>query len=269
VNNNSDCNSSLMPVLFVGHGNPMNAIEDNIFSRKWHEIGTKLPRPAAILCISAHWETNGTCLTAMEMPPTIHDFGGFPKELFDVQYPAPGNIVLAQKIKNMISGVDTVLDQERGFDHGCWSVLKKMFPEADIPVIQLSLDYTKSVQSHYDLAKDLFPFRNMGILILCSGNMVHNLQVLMVRGADFNQPFGFDWATEANEMFKMLIDENRHEKLINYQLLGRAVQLAVPTPEHYLPMLYAIALKQGKESISYFNDQPVAGSLTMTSLRIG
>jgi 4,5-DOPA dioxygenase extradiol len=260
-----------MPVLFLGHGSPMNAIEDNEFSRGWSEVAKSLPKPKAILCISAHWETWGTLVTAMEKPRTIHDFGGFPRPLFEVQYPAPGSHWLAEETKNVINRTQVGLDGDWGFDHGCWSVLKQMYPDADIPVVQLSLDYTKPAQDHYDLAKELAPLRKKGVLIVGSGNMVHNLRRVVIKSFsfnDFNEPFGLDWAIEASDLFKRLINENKHQELINYQSLGAAVQLAVPTPEHYLPMLYTLALKQEDETISYFNDKPVAGSLTMTSLKI-
>jgi 4,5-DOPA dioxygenase extradiol len=263
--------AKLMPVLFVGHGSPMNAIEDNEFSRKWREVGQTLPTPRAILCISAHWETWGTLVTAMDRPRTIHDFGGFPRELFEAQYPAPGSLWLAQETSMAIKSVEVGLDQDWGLDHGTWSVLKQMYPRADIPVVQLSLDYTKPAKFHYDLGKELAPLRNKEVLIVGSGNIVHNLRRVVIKGnhfSDFNQPFGLDWAIEANELFKRLINENNHQALVDYPSLGSAVQLAVPTPEHYLPMLYAIALKQEHESLSYFNDKPLAGSLTMTSMII-
>ncbi|MBI5034524.1 MAG: 4,5-DOPA dioxygenase extradiol [Chloroflexi bacterium] len=260
-----------MPVLFVGHGSPMNAIEDNEFSRGWREIGKTLPKPQAILCISAHWETRGTYVTVMEKPKTIHDFGGFPRELYAVQYPAPGSVWLAVETKNTVKKIPVGFDQEWGLDHGSWSVLRQMFPEANIPVIQMSLDRTQPAKYHYEIAKELASLRKKGVLILGSGNIVHNLSRIVVLGntiSDFNTPFGLDWAIEANDLFKKLIDEHRHENLMNYRTLGSAVQLAVPTPEHFLPMLYTIALKGDDEAITYFNDKPLAGSLTMTSLKI-
>ena len=258
-------------MLFIGHGSPMNAIEDNEFSMAWRESAKILPEPKAILCISAHWETAGTRVTAMEKPRTIHDFGGFPQALFEVQYPAPGSPWLAGEIEDALKGTKVELDQDWGLDHGCWSVLKQMYPAADIPVVQLSLDYTKAAPEHYALAKELACLRQKGVLILGSGNMVHNLGKLKLRGTDsgeFNKHFGFDWANEANMLFKQLINENRHSELADYLTLGNAVRLAVPTPEHYLPMLYILALKQENESVIYFNDRPVGGSLTMTSLII-
>jgi len=261
-----------MPVLFLGHGSPMNAIEDNEFSRGWREAAKTLPRPKAILCVSAHWETWGTLVTAMKRPRTIHDFGGFPRALYEVQYAAPGSRWLAQETVNAVRSVEVGLDEDWGLDHGAWSVLRQMFPDADAPVVQLSLDYTRPAQHHYDLGRELAPLRKKGVLILGSGNMVHNLRRVVLRGnnlSDFNAPFGLDWALEASELFKKLINEDNHQPLINYQALGNAVQLAVPTPEHYLPMLYALALKEEDESVAMFNDVPLAGSLTMTSLVIG
>ena len=260
-----------MPVLFMGHGSPMNAIEDNPFSRGWGEVATTFPKPYAILCISAHWETWGTMVTAMRKPRTIHDFGGFPQALYDVQYEAPGSPALAAETRAAIKRVEIGLDNDWGLDHGCWSVLRRMYPAADVPVIQLSLDYTQAPQYHYDLAKELAPLRERGVLILGSGNMVHNLRRMVLPNRsmdDFNTPFGLDWALEARALFKELIDRRDHQPLIDYHTLGRAASLAVPTPEHYLPMLYALALQDDRDELSYFNDQPVAGSLTMTCLKI-
>lgn len=260
----------VMPVLFVGHGSPMNAIEDNEFSRGWRQVALDLPRPKAILCISAHWETRGTQVTAMSKPRTIHDFGGFPAELFAAQYPAPGSPELAQWTQQVMEKTPVSLDQAWGLDHGAWSVLKQMYPDADIPVVQLSLDYTRQGREHYELAKELAPLRKKGVLILGSGNIVHNLRLVRLKGGwdSLNEPFAFDWAIEADQLFKKLIAENDHQRLADYEALGTAVQLAVPTPEHYLPLLYVLALKEEDESITYFNDKPLAGSLTMTSLII-
>ena len=261
-----------LPTIFIGHGSPMNAIEDNEFSRRWQQLGKSLPRPRAILCISAHWETWGTLVTAMEEPRTIHDFGGFPSELYQAQYPAPGSTWLAGEIRNSITRTKVSFDLDRGLDHGCWSVLQRMFPAADLPVVQLSLDYTKSAKEHYAIGRELTGLRDKGILIVGSGNMVHNLGRVEVHGdglRDFNQPFGFDWAIEANNLFKKLINEERHEELVDYRILGDSAQLAVPTPEHFLPLLYVLALKQKGEKIAYFNDKPLAGSITMTSFIIG
>ncbi len=254
-----------MPVLFVGHGSPMNAIEQNEFTAGWETKSKLLPTPKAILCISAHWETKGTFVTAMKLPPTIHDFGGFPQALFDVQYPAPGSTELAEETKKLIVKTEVGLDTNWGLDHGTWSVLKRFYPDAGIPVIQLSLDYYREPLYHYELARELQALRNKGILIIGSGNMVHNLRAL-----DWSKTnTGYDWAIEANEKFKQLIMLDHHRQLVDYKKLGTAVQMAVPTPEHFLPLLYAMALKTEKDEISFFNDKPVMGSLTMTSLQIG
>ena len=264
--------TDLMPVLFVGHGNPMNAIEDNVFSREMKAIGKKVPKPKAILMVSAHWETKGTFVTAMERPETIHDFGGFPKELFETKYPAPGSPWLAEETRKAITGAEVGLDYKWGFDHGCWSVTKNMFPNADVPVIQLSLDYTQGPQYHYNLAKQLTSLRKKGVLIIGSGNMVHNFSYVSLAPGhenDFNYPFGHAWALEANDTFKKLITTNDHNSLINYKTYSKATQLAAPTPEHYLPLLYTMALKDKTDTISFFNDVPVAGSFTMTSVVLG
>jgi 4,5-DOPA dioxygenase extradiol len=258
-----------MPALFVGHGSPMNAIEDSEFSRGWQAIARELPRPSAVLCISAHWETAGSFVTGMERPPTIHDFGGFPRELYEVDYPAPGSPRLAQDTIGAIKKVPVAIDHDWGLDHGCWSVLRRMYPSADVPVVQLSLDSGMPARHHYELGRELAPLRDTGVLILASGNIVHNLRRIAIpRGGDFNTPFGLPWALEARALFMTLIEGDRHDELIDYHSRGTAVQLAVPTPEHYLPLLYALALKGEGESIRAFNDTAVAGSLTMTSLLI-
>lgn len=256
-----------MPVLFLGHGSPMNAIEENEFVKGWREIGRRLPRPNAILCISAHWQTNGTFLTAMEKPITIHDFGGFPRELFEVQYPAPGSPELAKETKKIIKKTEAELDDKWGLDHGAWSVIKHLYPEADVPVIEMSLDYNQSPRYHYELAEELAPLRKKGVLIIGSGNMVHNLRMVAWDKFDVNN-FGYDWAIEASEKMKKYILEGSHDKLINYKAQGAAYNLAIPTPEHYLPLLYSLALKEKNENVNLFNDKAVAGSLTMTSVII-
>ena len=259
--------SEKMPLLFIGHGSPMNAIEDNEFSKSWKKLGEKLPKPTAIVCISAHWETKGTFVTAMPKPQTIHDFGGFPQALFDVQYPAPGNPELAKEIKNSISNPIIGLDEKWGLDHGTWSVIRPMYPKADIPVIQLSIDYTQSPAYHYQLAKQLNKLRRKGVLIVGSGNMVHNLG--KIAWNKMNEPeYGFDWALEANNKMKEFILSENHQALINFKNQGKAFDLAIPTPEHFLPLLYILGLKENKEEVKFFNDKAVMGSLTMTSLLI-
>jgi 4,5-DOPA dioxygenase extradiol len=253
-----------MPLLFLGHGSPMNAIEENEFVQGFRDVGKTIPRPAAILCISAHWETRGTFITAMAHPPTIHDFGGFPKELFDVQYPAPGSPQLANETKNIITKTSVGLDQSWGLDHGAWSVIKHLYPLADIPVIQMSLDYSQPPQYHYELAKEISSLRQKGVLIIGSGNMVHNLRVL-----DWEKPSGaFDWAIAAGDKLKKLISNNDHQQLINYRSLGNELLLSVPTPEHYLPLLYVLGLQQENEQLRFFNDKTIMGSISMTSFII-
>ncbi len=256
-----------MPVLFLGHGSPMNALEENEFVRGWREIGKTLPKPNAVLCVSAHWVTRGTLVTAMKKPDTIHDFGGFPRELFEVQYPAPGSPELAEETKNIITKADIRLDEKWGLDHGAWSVIKHLYPEADVPVVEMSLDYYQSPQFHYDLAKELAPLRKKGVLIIGSGNMVHNLS--MVDWDKLNtSDFGYDWAIEASEKMRKFILSNDHQQMINYKSQSSAYNLAIPTPEHYLPLLYALALQEKDEKVSLFNDKAVGGSLTMTSVKI-
>ncbi|HML58783.1 MAG TPA: 4,5-DOPA dioxygenase extradiol [Ferruginibacter sp.] len=257
----------VMPVLFLGHGSPMNAIEENEFVQGFRRIAQQIPKPNAILCISAHWETRGTFVTAMKNPPTIHDFGGFPQALFEVQYPAPGSPELAQETKGLVQKTIVGLDEQWGLDHGAWSVIKHLYPEADVPVIQMSLDYYQTPQYHYELAKELQALRHKGVLIIGSGNMVHNLR--MVEWKRLNETYGFDWAIEANEKMKQYILNDNHQALIDFSKQGKAFQLAIPSPEHYLPLLYTLALKNPNEPVSIFNDKPVAGSLTMTSVRIG
>ena len=260
-------NSAIMPVLFLGHGSPMNAIEENEFVQGFRKVSTEITKPKAILCISAHWETKGTLVTAMDNPRTIHDFGGFPKELFEVQYPAKGNPELAKETKGLISSTEVELDHKWGLDHGAWSVIKHLYPNADVPVIQLSIDYTKPAQYHYDLAKQLAKLREKGVLIVGSGNMVHNLR--KVAWDKLNEDnYGFDWAIEANTKMKTFISENNHKSLIDFKSQGTAFDLSIPTPEHYLPLLYTLALKGEKEKVSFFNDKAVGGSLTMTSVKI-
>ena len=264
----SSTDTGRMPVLFVGHGSPMYVIEENEFTRTWEKLGEIIPTPKAIICISAHWETRGTHVTSMQHPPTIHDFGGFPRELYEIQYPAQGDPELAKETIETFIGSKVIADEKWGLDHGAWSVIRRMYPNAEIPVIQMSLDYTKSPKEHYDLAKELTQFRDKGVLVIGSGNMVHNLQKVSWDKPD-DEEYGFDWSIEANDKFKTLILENKYNELINYKQLGTAVQMAVPTPDHYLPLLYALALKTENEEISFFNDKAVMGSLTMTSLKIG
>ena len=255
-----------MPVLFVGHGSPMNAIEANTFSLEWQKLGTELPRPNAVICISAHWLSKGTFITAMDKPKTIHDFYGFPKALGAVQYPAPGSPELAAITVENIHSVQVQKDMGAwGLDHGSWSVLKHIYPAADIPVLELSIDHTKDLNWHYAFAKELAALRRKGVLIVGSGNIVHNLRIM-----DWSrQNEGYDWAVEANSFIKEMIVNNNVEALSDAGKFNAEMQLAVPTPEHYIPMLYALALKEKKEGLSFFNDQLVMGSISMASFIIG
>ncbi|KQX00484.1 4,5-DOPA dioxygenase extradiol [Flavobacterium sp. Root420] len=260
-------NTDKMTVLFLGHGSPMNAIEENQFVAGFRDLAKTLPQPNAILCISAHWFTNGTKVTSMQMPRTIHDFGGFPQALFDVQYPAKGSPELAIETKKILEPVHVDLDEHWGLDHGAWSVIKHLYPEANVPVIQLSIDYTKSGQYHFELAQKLQSLRHKGVLIIGSGNIVHNLRLVDFRNFDKDN-YGFDWAIEARETINnYLLDEN-FQPLIDFEKMNKAIHLAIPTPDHYLPLLYTLGLKEKSEELSLFNDKLLAGSLSMTSVKI-
>lgn len=256
-----------MPVLFIGHGSPMNGIENNEFSQQWEKIGKEL-KPKAVLVVSAHWLTNGTHITAMDHPKTIHDFGGFPQELFEVQYPAPGDVQLAKETKDLIKSTNVGLNHDWGLDHGAWTVVRRMYPDAKTPVLQLSIDYSKPASYHYNLAKELSALRKKGVLIIGSGNMVHNLR--MVAWDKFNEPnYGYDWAIEMHELFKKKITDSDHQSLINYETLSKSAKLAIPTPDHYYPLMYTLGLQEKNEEPFYFNDKLVAGSLNMTSVKFG
>ena len=261
-------NTEKMPVLFLGHGSPMNAIEENQFVQGFRNISKEIPKPNAILCISAHWFTNGTFVTAMEMPKTIHDFGGFPPELFAVQYPAKGSPELAKATSELLLPEIVHEDHSWGLDHGAWSVIRHLYPKADIPVIQLSIDYTKPAQYHFDLAKKLQKLREKGVLIIGSGNIVHNLRMVDFRNIN-TIGYGYDWAIEAREKTNNWLLDADFQQLIDYQKQGNALQLAIPTPDHYLPLLYTLGLKEKSENLSLFNNELIAGSLSMTSVRIG
>ena len=245
----------------------MNAFEENEFVNEFRNIAKSIPTPNAILCVSAHWYIKGTKITAMEMPRTIHDFGGFPKALFDVQYPAKGSPELAKETQKLLQPTTVELDDKWGLDHGAWSVIKHLYPEANIPVIQLSIDYSKPASYHYELAGQLQSLRDKGVLIIGSGNIIHNLRLI-----DFHHlnkvGYGHDWAIEAHQKFNQLLLEGDYQSLINYQKQNSAVQLAIPTPEHFLPLIYTLGLQQKGESLSLFNDKLVGGAISMTSLKI-
>jgi 4,5-DOPA dioxygenase extradiol len=246
----------------------MNAIEDNQFVQGFKHIAKTIPKPNAILCISAHWYTKGTYVTAMEHPKTIHDFGGFPKALFDVEYPAPGSPSLAMETKQLIKNTEVGLDQHWGLDHGAWSVIKHLYPNGNIPVVQLSIDYSQPAEYHFNLSKQLASLRTKGILIIGSGNIVHNLGLVDFANIN-NVDYGFDWAIEAREKVNYQLLNGDFNPLLQYEKMGKALQYAVPTPDHYLPLLYTLGLKNKNESLSLFNDHLLAGSLSMTSVHIG
>ncbi|MGQ0383406.1 MAG: 4,5-DOPA dioxygenase extradiol [Gammaproteobacteria bacterium] len=252
-----------MPALFVGHGNPMNAIDRNEYFRGWQEVARRLPKPAAILCISAHWETPGAAVTASELPPTIHDFYGFPKALFDVRYPAPGSPALAARVAGLVNTERVQLDPGRGLDHGAWSVLVAMYPAADIPVVQLGMDTRLPGSHHYAIGTQLAALRDEDVLVMGSGNMVHNLRLF-----SFHDPRPLAWAERCDAELQRRIAAGEHEALMDYASLGNDARLAVPTPEHYYPLLYALALQQKGETAEFFNAR-VTGSMSMTSVLIG
>lgn len=257
----------LMPLLFIGHGSPMNAIEDNEFTRNFIRVAKEIERPKAIVCISAHWFTNGTKVTAMEKPKTIHDFSGFPQELYDIDYPAVGDIELAKEIKSLLSPAEVELNNDWGLDHGTWSVLRHMYPYADIPVVQISIDYNKHTQYHFDLAKKLLSLRSKGILIIGSGNIVHNLGKVDFKNTETSY-YGYDWAKSAQKTVDESILSGDFNFLIEYKKDGDDLNMAIPTPEHFLPLIYILGLKEQNEKIEFFNDVLIGGSISMTSLKI-
>jgi 4,5-DOPA dioxygenase extradiol len=260
-------NTDKMPVFFFGHGSPMNAIEENQFVQGFRNSVKDIQKPTAILCISAHWFTWGTKVTAMSMPKTIHDFGGFPKELFAVHYPAPGSPLLAEETQQLLQPVAVTLDEEWGLDHGTWSVVKHLYPLADVPVIQLSIDYTKPAAFHFGLGQQLQALRRKGVLIIGSGNIVHNLS--LVDFPNFSKDnYGFDWAIEARDTINGYLLNGNYQPLLDYDRQGKAFDMAIPSPDHYLPLLYTLGLQQKGETLSLFNDKLVADSLSMTSVKI-
>ena len=252
-----------MPVLFLGHGSPMNAIEDNDFRRSWQALGKRLRRPKSILCVSAHWETRGVYVTGSEHPDTIHDFNGFPRALFDVRYPAPGSPALARRVAELLDPVRVHIDPARGLDHGAWGVLQPMYPEADIPVVQLSLSVLQPGAWHYDLARALAPLRDEGVLVVASGNIVHNLRLFK-----YKDSAPLDWAQRFDEDVAEHIATGHHDGLLGYETLGSDALLAIPTPEHYLPLLYVLALQREGDPVEFFNDE-VRSAMSMRSVLVG
>jgi 4,5-DOPA dioxygenase extradiol len=255
-----------MPAIFFGHGNPMNALARNVYTEGWAAIGGSLPRPKAVVCVSAHWYLPGTAVTAMRLPRTIHDFGGFPRELFEVQYPAPGSPELAEHIRNLLAPESIQLNQSWGLDHGTWSVLCHVFPEADIPVVQLSIDETQTPDFHYELGSRLATLRDEGVLIIGSGNLVHNLHAY-AWGQHQVEPFG--WAVRFEEQARALLLKGDHGQLVNYEALGKDAMLSAPTPEHYLPLLYVMGLRRKNEPVSFPVEGFDGGSISMLTVRLG
>jgi 4,5-DOPA dioxygenase extradiol len=256
--------SEKMPVLFVGHGSPMNAIEENEFSRAWEAMGATLPKPKAILAVSAHWETTGTKVTAAEKPKMIYDMYGFPKELYEVNYPAPGSPALVETVRKIIKGTDVQADQSWGLDHGTWSVLRRLFPKAEVPVVQFSLDRTRNPLQHYQLGQQLKELREEGVLIVSSGNIVHNLRaVIWEDGAKY------DWAETFDTQVKNWILEDDHDQIIHFEKQGQAAALSINSGEHYAPLLYALATKEAADPITFFAEKVTYGSLSMRSVKIG
>lgn len=257
---------SRMPAIFFGHGNPLNALHDNTYTRSWAAIGAALPRPKAVLCVSAHWYVPATAVTAIARPRTIHDFGGFPRELFDVQYPAPGAPELAARVAQLLAPVPVAMDRSWGLDHGTWSVLVHVFPKADIPMVQLSIDETRTANWHFELAKQLAPLRDEGVLIMGSGNLVHNLHAYSW-GRHAVEPY--DWAVRFETKARALLRAGDFAPLVNYETLGRDALLSVPTPEHYLPLIYVLAQRRKDEPISFPVEGFDGGSISMLAVQLG
>ena len=257
---------AILPAIFFGHGNPMNALLDNDYTRAWNTIGRELPRPKAILSISAHWYVPETGVTITTAPRTIHDFGGFPRELYQVEYPAPGDPDLARRIQQMLAPLPVTLDERWGLDHGTWSVLRHVYPQGDVPIVQLSIDETRPPSFHFELGTRLAPLRDEGVLIVGSGNLVHNLHAY---GWGRHVPDPYDWAVRFEEQARQMMQAGEFTPLIQYDKLGRDAQLAIPTPDHYLPLLYVIATRQEREIISFPVEGVDGGSISMLTAKVG
>ena len=258
--------STVMPALFLGHGSPVNAITRNAYTEAWAALGRDLPRPRAILSVSAHWYRPGVAVTAMPAPPTIHDFGGFPRELHEYQYPAPGDPALARQVKSLLAPVPVELDQEWGLDHGTWAVLCHVYPKADVPVIELAMDATQPPEFHFELGRKLAPLREEGVLVCGFGNLVHNLR-LWTRGRPEMEPF--DWAVRFESAARALMAAGNVQPLVAWETLGRDAMLSIPTPEHYLPLLYILALRRNGDSVTFPIEGMDGGSVSMLSVRVG
>jgi len=255
-----------LPAIFFGHGNPMNALLDNVYTKAWAGLGAAIPRPAAILCISAHWFVPETGVTVSTAPRTIHDFGGFPAPLYQVQYPAPGDPALARRVQQMLAPLPVTLDERWGLDHGTWSVLTHVYPKADVPIVQLSIDERESASFHYEIGKRLAPLRDEGVLIVGSGNLVHNLHAF-AWGKHNVEPF--DWALRFEQQARDMLVAGEQAPLVAYDRLGHDAHLAIPTPDHYLPLLYVIATRQQDDRISFPVEGVDGGSVSMLAVRVG
>ena len=255
-----------MPVVFFGHGNPMNALARNSYTEGWATIGQSIPRPKAVLSISAHWYVPGTAVTAMPRPRTIHDFGGFPRELYEVQYPAPGDPGLAQRVRKLLEPLPVALDQDWGLDHGTWSVLCHVFPQADVPIVQVSIDETQPPQFHYETGRRLAALRDEGVFIIGSGNIVHNLHTYAWGGHKVDP---FDWAVRFERQARELLLHGNDLPLVDYESLGRDALLSAPTPDHYLPLLYVLGCRREEDEVSFPVEGFDGGSVSMLSVRVG
>jgi len=258
-------NITRMPAIFFGHGNPMNALQSNRWTEGWRAIGASIPRPRAIVCISAHWYLPATLVTAMEKPRTIHDFGGFPRPLYEVRYPAPGAPQLVDRIRALLAPVDVGADLQWGFDHGTWSVLVHLFPEADVPVVQLSIDETQPAAFHYEMGRRLAPLRDEGVLVMGSGNLVHNLHTYAWGHHD---PTPFDWAVRFETLARQQIVRNEHQPLIGYEQLGADAARSAPTPDHYLPLLYVLGTQHADDRVQFPVDGVDGGSVSMLTVQL-
>lgn len=258
--------SETLPAIFLGHGNPMNALSHNSYTESWRRIGEQTPRPTAILSISAHWYVPGTAVTVNAAPQTIHDFGGFPRELYQVQYPAPGDPALAQRVRNMLAPLQVAPDDSWGLDHGTWSVLCHVYPDADIPVVQLSIDKTRPAPFHFQVGQKLAPLRDEGVLIVGSGNLVHNLHAY---AWGRHMPDPYDWAVRFEANARELLLAGDYQRLIEYETLGQDGMLSIPTPDHYLPLLYVIATRRGSDAVTFPVDGVDGGSISMLAVQVG
>jgi 4,5-DOPA dioxygenase extradiol len=258
--------ANVLPAIFFGHGNPMNALLDNEYTREWSKIGHEIARPKAVLSISAHWYVPATGVTVSTSPKTIHDFGGFPRELYEVKYPAPGDPELAARVQKLLAPTPVALDNSWGLDHGTWSVLKHVFPAADIPIVQLSIDETQPPEWHFEIAQRLAPLREEGVLIVGSGNLVHNLHTY-AWGREIVEPY--DWALRFEQQARQMLEAGEHRPLVDYERLGRDAMLSIPTPDHYLPLLYVLGARQSGEAATFPVEGVDGGSVSMLSVRIG